>query len=245
MSASRLDGPPTSGVPVPGANAGSTKSMSKERKHGADPTRFRTRSENRARPERGQLLVGERVEPELAPAGRRPPAAFSDPRRPAWIDRAGSIRPSSSARSDDAPVEELLPEVLVPQVVVRVELDQRERPVHRRERPELGEQHRVVAAEADGRHAGARDLLERRGRALERVHRRSGHRRHVAVVDERELARPRRRPAAGCSCAASRRRSGSPRARSGRRIGTRPPRRSGCRRSRRPRPPGRGRAGVA
>ena len=36
------------------------------------PTRFRTRSENPAGPERRELLVGERVEPELAPASGRP-----------------------------------------------------------------------------------------------------------------------------------------------------------------------------
>jgi hypothetical protein len=42
-SASPLVGPPTSGVPVPGANAGSTKSMSNDRNAGASPTRARTR----------------------------------------------------------------------------------------------------------------------------------------------------------------------------------------------------------
>ncbi len=43
-SACELVGPPTSGVPVPGANAGSTKSTSKDRNAGASPTRARTRS---------------------------------------------------------------------------------------------------------------------------------------------------------------------------------------------------------
>jgi hypothetical protein len=37
-------------------------------------------------------------------------------------------------------VEELLPEVLVPEVVVRVELDQGQRSVHGRERAELRDQ---------------------------------------------------------------------------------------------------------
>ena len=50
VNASRLVGPPTSGVPVPGANAGSTKSTSNERKHGPIPTRSRTRIENSAGP---------------------------------------------------------------------------------------------------------------------------------------------------------------------------------------------------
>jgi len=41
-SASAVEKPATSGVPVPGANAGSRKSMSKERKTGRWPTRSRT-----------------------------------------------------------------------------------------------------------------------------------------------------------------------------------------------------------
>ena len=74
---------------------------------------------------------------------------MSDPRRPAWIDRAGSIEALLERTPDDAPVEELLPEVLVPEVVVRVELDQRKRAVHGGERPQLGKQDRVVSAQAD------------------------------------------------------------------------------------------------
>ena len=58
--------------------------------------------------------------------------------------------------------------------------------MHRGQRPQLREQHGVVAAEADRRDAGARDLLERSRRARERVDRRPGHGRHVAPVDDRE-----------------------------------------------------------
>jgi hypothetical protein len=61
---------------------------------------------------------------------------------------------------NDASVKEALPEVLVPQVVVRVQLHERERTVHGGERPQLREQDRVVAAQAERRHARTRHLLE-------------------------------------------------------------------------------------
>src|SRR6266545_3880489 len=88
---------------------------------------------------------------------------------------------------DDAPVEELLPEVLVPEVMVRVELDQGQRSVHGRERAKLREQDRMVSAQTEGRGPGASDLLEGGCRPLERVDRRTGHGGHVPVVDEGEL----------------------------------------------------------
>ena len=89
----------------------------------------------------------------------------------------------------DAPVEDLLPEVLVPEVVVRVELDEPERPVHRRQRPQLRQQDGVIAAEAERRDPGSRDLLDGRPRALERLDRIAGHGRRVAPVDDRQPLR--------------------------------------------------------
>ena len=52
--------------------------------------------------------------------------------------------------------------------MVRVELDERERPVHGGKRAQLGEQNGVVAAEAKRRDAGASDLGERGARYARR-----------------------------------------------------------------------------
>jgi hypothetical protein len=84
-------------------------------------------------------------------------------------------------------MEELLPEVLVPEIVVGIELDECERPVHGGERAQLGEEDRVVSAETERRHARARDLLDCGPRTLERIGGRAGYGRDVAVIDEREL----------------------------------------------------------
>ena len=67
-------------------------------------------------------------------------------------------------------MEVLLAEVLLPRVGVRVELNERERPVTLREHPQLRQRDRVVAAEGDGKDACGDDrfqaLLYLRVRAL-------------------------------------------------------------------------------
>ena len=57
-------------------------------------------------------------------------------------------------------MEEALPEVLVPHVVMRVQLHECNGTVHSGERPELGEQDRVISAQAERRHARTCHLLE-------------------------------------------------------------------------------------
>ena len=52
-------------------------------------------------------------------------------------------------------MEELLAEVLVPEIVVGVELHEGKRTVDGSERAQLGEEHRVVAAQAERDDAGA------------------------------------------------------------------------------------------
>jgi hypothetical protein len=95
--------------------------------------------------------------------------------RPRRIDEALLER-----TSHHAPVEELLPEVLVPQVVVSVELDEPDRTVGRGNGSQLGQEHGVVAAQAE-RCDACRDELGQRGCGpVERIGRRAGHRRSVS-----------------------------------------------------------------
>ena len=77
--------------------------------------------------------------------------------------------------------------VRLPDVGVGIQVHQRELTVHGGRRPQLGQHHRVVAAEAERHHAGAvhrlQVLLDQAQRALVVA----GHRRQVAVVDHREV----------------------------------------------------------
>ena len=57
-------------------------------------------------------------------------------------------------------MEELLAEVLAPEVVMRVELDQSQGPVQSRERAEFCEEHRVVGAKTQPDYPGVHRLLE-------------------------------------------------------------------------------------
>ena len=66
-------------------------------------------------------------------------------------------------------MEELLPEVLVPEVVMRVELDECERSVLPRQSPQLGQENGVVAAQTQRRHARVDHLGERALRPLEGI----------------------------------------------------------------------------
>ena len=161
-SASRGSSPATSGVPVPGANAGSITSMSKLKNAGASPTRSRTRraysagsiarsssSATTSKPSRARLgEVGGGVE-RAAHAGQQRALRAQQP----LLDRAPERRA----------VEVALAVVLVPRVGVRVEQHQRHRAVHRRLRAQLAEHDRVVAAEHQRHHAGPHDRLERGG----------------------------------------------------------------------------------
>ena len=80
------------------------------------------------------------------------------------------------------------PEVGVPDVVVRVQMHEAERAVHGRGRAQLGERHRVVAADAERDRPAAVDALGVGLDAGERVLDVAGHRRRVAVVHAGERA---------------------------------------------------------
>ena len=56
-------GPPTSGVPVPGQKAGSTKSTSNVKYAGPEPTRLRTKSAYAAGPSSRSSIQGRIVMP--------------------------------------------------------------------------------------------------------------------------------------------------------------------------------------
>src|SRR5207237_9978879 len=100
--ASRLLGPPTSGVPVPGAKPGSTKSMSKVRKTGPAPIRCRTSARTDSMPRCSNSSVGTR----WSPSARAPPRSsepYNEPRMPSCTARRVSIKPSSMARLHQVP----------------------------------------------------------------------------------------------------------------------------------------------
>ena len=181
---SRLDGPPALGVPFPGANAGSTKSTSNERRHGASPTHARTRSSNASGPSVVSSWYRKASKPSF-PGSATSSFVVSVPRSPA-----------SSNTPDDEP---LLRSALDPRFHGRASgrstrprgRDARRAgpepgPVHSRERAELCEEHRLVAAKTQRDHPGVHRLLEPGPRALDGVLRGAGNSRNVSVIDERE-----------------------------------------------------------
>ena len=130
--------PPASGVPVPGANAGSRTSTSNERKSGPSPTRARTRA-----PYSSGLSVTSSSHGITSKPSSRGISASSGPvdraphpceQRPAGIDEPLLERPAKRRA-----VVVALAAVDVPDVGVCVEQDDAERPVHRGVRPELAE----------------------------------------------------------------------------------------------------------
>ena len=133
-SASAVEKPPTSGVPVPGAKAGSRKSMSNETKTGRAPTLPEHELAVGGRPEVAQLVGGEHGEAEVARSLRGPPPRTAIRASPPAPTRVVSSRPSSRRALERRAVEVRLAEVLLPRVAVRVELDERERAVALRER---------------------------------------------------------------------------------------------------------------
>src|SRR5206468_9759057 len=84
-SASAVEKPPTSGVPVPGANAGSRKSMSNDMNTGRSPTFERTRSPYRAAPRSRSSSDDSTVKPSSR-ATSMSSAPYSEPRIPACTD---------------------------------------------------------------------------------------------------------------------------------------------------------------
>ncbi len=152
-SAWPLDGPPTSGVPVAGAKAGSTKSISNER-YAAPPADPRPHAVAvLLRREPLQLVPGDRVVAQLAGrlhVARRStacPACRPAPRR---ADRPALPPP----RVENRAVEVAGAVIRLPHVSVRVQVDERQRAVHGRGRAQLAQHHRVVAAQAERRHTG-------------------------------------------------------------------------------------------
>ena len=159
--------------------------MSNERNAGRSPTRARTRSPYSCGAQPLQLVPGDRVEPQLA---RR-----VDVRRA--VERAAHAGLHRRVRVDQPLLDRALEHgamevagavVRLPDVGVRVEVDERQRAVHGRRRAQLAQHHRVVAAQAERRHAGGvhgrQEVLDPAQRLLVVA----GHGRRVAVVDHRE-----------------------------------------------------------
>ena len=115
-------------------------------------------------------------------------APYSGPRMPTCSVRAGSMMPLLDRAPEHRPVAVRAPVVGVPEVRVRVEVQQAELPVHARERAQLGERDRVVAAHAERDDAGLGDRPHEVLDPLQRVLDVAGHGRRVAEVDGRQLA---------------------------------------------------------
>ena len=148
-SAWKPSGRRSPGVPVAG-RVGRVDEVDVEREERRPaPTRARTRSAYSAgltgAPARCQVSISM---PSVACIARSS-GPYSEPRIPACSERAGSIRPSSSARRNSVPWLYGPPEVALPDVAVRVEVHEPERAVHRQRGAQLGERHGVVAADAD------------------------------------------------------------------------------------------------
>ena len=184
-SASWADGPPGSGVPVPGAKAGSTTSMSKLMNAVASPTRCRIRAAVCRRPDIEQLLGGDVLEAELV-AQVRPVGRPVDGTAEADLDRVGDVDEALLDRAaHPRAVVVLLAEVAVPGVGVRVEVDDRDGAA-RSGRAEVRQRAGVVAADQERDDTGLDDRghgpLDRLVAALDVA----GDDRDVAVVDARQ-----------------------------------------------------------
>ena len=115
---------------------------------------------------------------------------------PAWTQRAGIEQALLAGALEDRAVVVGTAEVRVPDVVVGVEVHEPERAVHRRRGAQLGERHRVVAADAERDRAAAVDRPRRRpgcARACPRCSRARSARRRS------RRTRARRRPCTSCA----------------------------------------------
>ena len=184
-SASWADGPPGSGVPVPGAKAGSTTSMSKLMNAVASPTRSRIRAAVASGPISRTSSVVRYSRPS---SSRRPVQSVAVVDRTAQpdLDRVGHVDEALLDRpAHPRPVVVLLAEVAVPGVGVRVEVDDRDRAA-RPSRPQVRQRAGVVAADEQRDDARLDDrgdgLLDRLVAALDVAR----HDRDVAVVDARQ-----------------------------------------------------------
>ena len=201
--ASRGVRPPTSGVPVAGANAGSITSMSKLRYAGAvADARAHTPRVVRRSTFALQLLPCDHLEAQLARRGEVV----------CRIERAAHARQQRALRREQsllhrAPergaVEVALAVVVVPGVGVRIEQHQRDRPVHGGLRAQLAEHDRVVAAEHDRHDARAKQRLEPLRDLLGRALALPGVSSRSPQSDDREARRTRPRRAAGGRAAGS------------------------------------------
>ena len=185
-SRSRADGPPASGVPVPGrvGRIDDVDVEADERRPVADPLADRCGDRRPGRARKTSSVVR-----YSSPSSVRRPvqsprvverAAQPDLDRVADVDEALLDRPPHPR-----PVVVLLAEVAVPGVGVRVEVDDGDRAARSR-RPEVGQRAGVVAADQERDDAGLDD--RRDGRLDRRVAPLgvAGHDRDVAVVDARQ-----------------------------------------------------------
>ena len=101
--------------------------------------------------------------------------------------RRGVDQPLLDGALEDRAVEVAGAVVRLPDVGVGVQVHQRERAVHRGRRPQLGQHHRVVAAEAERHHAGRCTGSRYSWIRPQRLLVVAGHGRRVAVVDHRQV----------------------------------------------------------
>ena len=181
--------PPGSGVPVPGANAGSSTSTSTVRNVGPRPTSSSGPAYHLANAEVANVVHEEARDSALGLPGElllaRPVAAKADLHVAAGIDMALLDQPVH-----DRPVRELDAEDLRARVGVRVEMDERHRAVCSGTGTYVRLGDRVVAAEHDRDGARGQHLGNRRFDRRMRASRIGRHHGCVAEVDDTQLRRP-------------------------------------------------------
>ena len=160
QSKSALVIPPGSGVPVPGAKAGSSTSTSTVRNVGAVAD-----DRDRLLDDRPDPALADVVHEEARDAVLRLPAELALARASSRAgrsarSRSGSTWPSRTSRYIGVPCESSTPNTSVARVRVRVEMDERDGAVDRCDRLDVGLGDRVVAAEDDRDRAGRDDLAD-------------------------------------------------------------------------------------
>ena len=131
-------GPPHSGRPCRARRPDRRSRRRTTRRPARRPARG---ARDHAGAELGELVPGHERQAEHSAPRRSSPALESPPRMPMSVERRGSIRPSSRARRGPPWTVEARSRHARIAVDVRVERQQRERAVHGRRGPQLGQQH--------------------------------------------------------------------------------------------------------
>ena len=182
--------------PVPGANAGSTESMSNVMYAGPVATR-RISSTTDAIPRAFTWSMSSIVMP-CSRWNSKSSSPYIGPRMPTWMNRFPSMMPFLDRAAERRAVKVLAAEILVPGVDVRVELHQRQRTVPLRERAQDRQRDRVVAADDDRPRAGIGDGADPRLDRL--VALLDADRRRVDVADVGDVQPRRTARPSGSSC---------------------------------------------